>query len=267
MSDDLTTLASHLRTPAFGRVHEHHERIASTNDRAAAWARAGAPHGAVVTADAQTRGRGRHGRAWYSPAGENLYASVVVRPGPVGPSFGAVGLAVGVALREALPAVPAGIDLKWPNDLLIGGRKLGGILCESRWCGNEPEVVIGFGINVHLRTFAPELETVATSLAMEDGEGGSLARAPLLAQILGSLEQTLATFVEGGFAAIRSRYEPHCTMLGHAIELDDPAQPGRRQRVIAEALDHDGALLVRRDEGDALVRVEAADVWLTAADP
>lgn len=263
--DDLHTLESWLSTRALGRMHEHHAELGSTNDRAASWARAGAPHGAVVTADAQTRGRGRRGRRWYSPAAENLYASVIVRPGPVGPGFGAVGLAVAVGLREGLLEVPGGIGLKWPNDLVVGGHKIGGILCESRWTGDTPEVVIGFGINVHQTRFSPEIAPLATSLALARGEDRGPNRAPLLAGLLASLETTLDVFLDAGFEAIRSRYEPHCTILGHEIELDDPESSGRRRRVLAESLDADGALRVRALDGSASFRVDAADVWLAPA--
>jgi BirA family transcriptional regulator, biotin operon repressor / biotin---[acetyl-CoA-carboxylase] ligase len=258
--DDLQTLVRHLRTRTFGRAHEHHADIESTNERAASWAGSGAPHGALVTADAQRRGRGRRGRAWHSPPGENLYASVVVRPGPVGEGLGAIGLAVAVGLREALPQPPGGISLKWPNDLLIGERKLGGILCESRWCGDTPEVVIGFGINVHTTRFPEALVTVATSLSQALPAGRVPARAPLLADLLASLEDTVASFFDGGFRAIRARYEPHCIVMGRVIELDDV--PGGRRRVVAHGLDHDGALLVRPTAGGALQRIEAADVWM-----
>jgi BirA family transcriptional regulator, biotin operon repressor / biotin---[acetyl-CoA-carboxylase] ligase len=251
-------LAWHLRG-AFGRVHEHHVEIASTNDRAAAWAKAGAPHGALVTADAQTQGRGRRGRAWHSPAAENLCASLVVRPGPVGPALGAIGLAVAVGLREGLPRLEEGVALKWPNDLVVAGRKLGGILCESRWCGAVPEIVVGFGINVHTKRFPDPLAAVATSLATVM-PGGAPERAPLLAALLVSLEDTLSTFFEGGFSAIRARYESHCTTLGRTVEIDE-GSTGRR-RMVAEALDHDGALLVRPLEGGPSRRVEAADVWI-----
>ena len=103
MSDDLHALRSRVQTRAFGRAHEHHDVLGSTNDRAAAWIGEGAPHGAVVTADAQTEGRGRRGRVWASPPGENLYASVVLRPDAVRRDFGAIGLAVAVGIAEGLP--------------------------------------------------------------------------------------------------------------------------------------------------------------------
>ena len=166
MIDDLRRLPQ-LRRGRYGEPHEHHERLGSTNDRGLAWLREGAPHGAVVTADAQDAGRGRRGRAWFSPPGANLYVSVLLRPGPVRPSsrLGALGLAVGVGLREGLPPLRAPVVLKWPNDLKVEGRKLGGILCEARWIDDEPEVVVGFGLNVHPSAFPAALRSQATCLA------------------------------------------------------------------------------------------------------
>ncbi|MEZ4454886.1 MAG: biotin--[acetyl-CoA-carboxylase] ligase, partial [Nannocystaceae bacterium] len=134
--DDLTRLGERLTTRAFGRAHEHHAAIASTNDRALAWAAEGAPQGALVTADRQVEGRGRRGRAWASAPGD-LAFSLVFRPGSYGPGrasggdrWGALGLAVGVGVREGLAPWLREVELKWPNDLRVGGRKLAGILCE-----------------------------------------------------------------------------------------------------------------------------------------
>jgi BirA family biotin operon repressor/biotin-[acetyl-CoA-carboxylase] ligase len=260
--DDLARLGQVLRTRSFGRAHEHHPRIDSTNARAGAWAEAGAPHGAVVTADAQLAGRGRRGRSWASPPGLHLFASVVVRPPRTGPTFGALGLAVAVALRDALPAVSRDVRIKWPNDLLVAGRKLAGILCEARWQGSTPELVVGFGINVKRWTPPAELEDVATTLEAQGAE--VLGRATILAGLLGSLEDTLDAFFADGFAAVRERYARWCSVVGHDIELAGPDDV--RRRVRAEALDDDGALLVRTTPGGPLERVEAADVWLSPLD-
>ena len=253
--DDLRALGEHLQTRSFGRVHEHYEQIGSTNDRALQWARQGAPHGAVVTAESQTGGRGRRGRIWVSPGGQ-LYASVIVRPQQTGPTIGALGLAVAVGLREGLE-VPS-IQLKWPNDLLVGGRKLAGILCEARWQDDAPELVIGFGINV--RTFQAPAEIADIATTLEDAGATELGRASVLAGVLGSLEPVLELFLARGFASIRHRYEPHSAVLGQRVQLDDAS--GRRT-VLADAFDEDGALLVRARPGAVVERVEAADVWLT----
>lgn len=262
-------LARHLTTRALGRVHEHHEELTSTNDRALAWLREqpAAPHGALVTADAQSSGRGRMGRRWSSASGAGVYASLVAKPyaGARRPpaTIGALGLAVGAGLRDGLlRALPQlGVELKWPNDLMVEGRKLGGILCESRWPGPRPEMVIGFGINV-AGAPPPEVVDQATSLAACVAQPPG--RVPLLADLLAGLEPVLDRFFEHGFAAIRDAYEPHCTVLGRMISVPMTRADGSSERILAEALrlDEDGALVVRSRGGGAPVRIENADVWL-----
>lgn len=261
-ADDLRGLGAWLRG-RYGRSHEHYAALGSTNDRALEWLRDGAPHGAVVTADAQTAGRGRRGRQWFSPAGQSLYASLVLRPGPVRPPerLGALGLAAGVGLCAGLPPLPQPVRLKWPNDLEVDGRKLGGILCESRWVGDAPEVVVGFGLNVHGTAFPGPLAARATSLALCGG-GRAPGRAELLAALLEGLEQALEPFMARGFAAVRERYVPWCATLGQPVAVGDAGQPAGGLRGVAERLDDDGALWVRPDGGGPPVRVDAADVWL-----
>ena len=136
----MASLGEVLTSRTFGRTHEHHGSIGSTNDRAAAWLREGGPHGLLVTADTQSAGRGRNGRVWSSPPGGNLYASLGLRVVSARRDLSALGLVVGLALYEGLGPIE-GLGLKWPNDLLIGERKLAGILCESRWA-DEVEVVV-----------------------------------------------------------------------------------------------------------------------------
>ncbi|MCX4243535.1 biotin--[acetyl-CoA-carboxylase] ligase [Paraliomyxa miuraensis] len=261
--DDLRRLGTFLRG-CYGRPHEHHAELSSTNDRALEWMRAGAPHGAVVTADAQRAGRGRRGRTWHSPPGESLYVSLVVRPDrpPDRPDgFGALGLAVGVGLHEGLPRLRAPVWLKWPNDLTVEGRKLGGILCEARWIGNVPEVVVGFGLNVHGRTFPEPLRALATSIALcRDGEVPG--RAVLLAELLVALEGAIEPFLREGFAAVAERYLPSCEVLGRVVEVGDREAPDRARRAVAERLDQDGALWVRPVDGGPPLRVESSDVWI-----
>lgn len=260
---DLRELARHLRTRSLGRSHEHYATIGSTNDRASQWARDGAPHGAVVTADAQTAGRGRRGRSWISPAAGNLYASVVIRPDPVPREFGAAALAVGVGLREGLAALGVPVQLKWPNDLLVGERKLAGILCECRWVDGTPELVAGFGINVGQDSFDDELRGIATSLVLEGAKVQS--RAALLANLLSGLEPCLQAFFDGGFPAIAQRYERHCPMLGQTVQIAGDGDSQRRT-VVAERLDADGALVVRDPSTGRSWRVEASDVFVSRSE-
>jgi BirA family transcriptional regulator, biotin operon repressor / biotin---[acetyl-CoA-carboxylase] ligase len=261
-ADDLRGLAAWLRG-GYGRPHEHHAVIGSTNDRALAWLHAGAPHGAVVTADAQAAGRGRRGRSWLSPPGASLYVSLVLRPGPVRPpaQLGALGLAVGVGLCEGLPALREPVRLKWPNDLMVDGRKLGGILCEARWVGDTPEVVVGFGINVHAQVFPPALAGVATCVA-QHRDGGGPGRAALLGALLLALEGVIEPFLREGFAAVRERYLAGCETLGREVQVGDEADPAGARRGVALRLDEDGALWVQPHGGGAAFAVESSDVWL-----
>lgn len=267
---EIGSLGAFLRTERFGRVHEHHDAIGSTNDRAMAWLLDGGPDGAVVTADAQSAGRGRRGRSWASPPGQDLYVSVLVRPRPVPANLGALSLAVGVGLREGLVAhlgeVAPRIELKWPNDLLVEGRKLGGILCESRWLARKVDLVVGFGLNVGRDEFPDELRQVATSLTLLLDEPP--ARAPLLADLLAGLERAADDFFRGGFAAIRHRYEPHCAVRGRRVRVPMRRPDGTEQSIlaVAEGLDEDGALLARSVGGGEPFRVESADVWLASPD-
>jgi BirA family biotin operon repressor/biotin-[acetyl-CoA-carboxylase] ligase len=210
---------------------------------------AGAPHGALVTADAQTHGRGRLGRAWESPPG-GLYASLILRP--VGAAWGAVGLAVGLGVREGLARWLPRATLKWPNDVLCDGRKLSGVLCETRWFGGVAELVAGFGVNVEQRGFPAELH--ATSVAIELAPGTCPSRQEVLTAVLEGLEGALALFFAGGFAAIRGRYEAHSAVLGRRVRVGD-------EEAEAVGFDDDGALRVR--VGATTRRVEAGDVWLT----
>ncbi len=275
--DELSELQGRLGTRALGRVHRHFPELGSTNDEAMRWASEGrAMHGALVTADAQTAGRGRLGRDWASPRGAGIYASVVLRP-PVGAdalTWGALGLAVAVGLREGLIQWAPEVRLKWPNDLLCGGRKLAGILCETRWSGSfsssrtssaRPQVVVGFGINVG--GCPPAVRGLATCLSEQVSSGATPGRAEVLAAALESLERVLDQFFgvapggpERGFSAIRGRYEPFCATLGRVIEI--PAR-GRGQRedglreVRVIGLTEDGALWVEPRAGGARFRVDS----------
>lgn len=242
-----------------GRPHEHWAELNSTNDRALEWARAGAPHGALVTADAQRAGRGRLGRVWASESEDDLYVSAILRPA-AGRPIGALGLAVGVGLREGLSRWLPAARLKWPNDVLAGGRKLAGILCEARWVGSSPEVVIGFGVNVGRSHFPPGLDATATSLRRELGV--SPDRREVLSALLPALEAALDDFFRGGFAALRPRYEPHCALRGQTVLVDMSNGAGPKVQARALGLADDGALLVEPEPGGPPRRVESGDVWL-----
>jgi BirA family biotin operon repressor/biotin-[acetyl-CoA-carboxylase] ligase len=179
--------------------------VASTQAVARAWADGGAPEGAVVLADHQTAGRGRRGRAWTVPAGAGLLFSVVLRPPiPVG-RWPEIPLAAGCAVAEGLEAV-AGcrVRLKWPNDVLVDGRKLAGILAEGT-AGASPLVVLGVGVNVSQdeRDWPPELAGRARSLA---SLSPPVAREDLLEELLARLEAWYGVLVDEGFDRVRAAW-------------------------------------------------------------
>jgi BirA family biotin operon repressor/biotin-[acetyl-CoA-carboxylase] ligase len=163
-------LALAHREQAWPAPLEWHEEIGSTSDRLKDLARAAAPAWTVVLADRQTSGRGREGRRWVSPPG-GLYLSVLVRPREA--ALPVLPLAAGVAVGEAVGAQGVHAELKWPNDVLAGGRKIGGVLCEaSSGPAGLEWVVVGVGLNLGARQgdLGPELRDGATSVVIETGE-------------------------------------------------------------------------------------------------
>jgi BirA family biotin operon repressor/biotin-[acetyl-CoA-carboxylase] ligase len=228
----------------------------STNSDAIDAARSGAPHGSVYFADEQLAGRGRGDHAWHSAAGEGLYVSVLLRPRIPALRLPLLPLAAGLAAAEAIRAV-AGltVDLRWPNDLLIGPRKTGGILVESKIEGSMAGfVVIGIGINVHQIVFAPTLSTPATSLDLEFSR--RISRQPLLVALLKSLErEALALLEPEAGVTVPARVEAASTWIrGRRVEVRGPqACTG-----VTAGLDQHGFLLVRTADG--LVTVQTGGI-------
>jgi BirA family biotin operon repressor/biotin-[acetyl-CoA-carboxylase] ligase len=215
----------------------------STNADAAAAAAAGEPEGVVVVAEQQSAGRGRLTRRWDSPPRAGLLVSVLLRP-TVGPAAAALlPLLTGLALAEALDAV-AGVTprLKWPNDLLVDGRKLGGILAER---SPDGAVVVGFGINVSTRADELPVE-MATSVALA---GGVADREPILAECLRSLRRRYDHFVGTGGApeAFLPAYRDRCETIGRRVLVHAPG--GSVGRGTAVAVDDAGRLVVQGDGG------------------
>jgi BirA family biotin operon repressor/biotin-[acetyl-CoA-carboxylase] ligase len=247
-----------LNTHDLGQVLHAYEEIGSTSDRAKELAEEGAEHGEVVIAESQTAGRGRRGRVWVSPPRRNLYFSVVLRP-ELPPSRApeltlVASLAICDALRQA--GVPAGI--KWPNDVLVSGRKIAGVLTEL---AAEPErvhwVVVGAGVNVNARRedFPDDLRDQATSVLIERGQPAP--RALLAAACFTALEDWLDRHAEEGFAPIRDAWRTRSVTLGREVVVHEG---GRELTGVAEDIDDAGALLVRGRAG--VERILAGDVTL-----
>jgi BirA family biotin operon repressor/biotin-[acetyl-CoA-carboxylase] ligase len=236
--------------------------------------RAGAPEGTVVTADAQERGRGRLGRTWFSPPGENLYLSVLLRPPLPPPRTPFLTLCAGVALAEAATATlteaaaaalaaPPIAQLKWPNDLLLGRRggplrKAGGILTELVCSGGRVDfVVIGVGVNVNCLQFPPEL--VATSLrAMLPPPPPLLSVRDFATRLLSQLQARYQQFLAAGPGPILRAFESHADYLAQPA----PITVHTGDRVLTGTplgLADDGALLIR-DAAGQLHQVVAGEI-------
>ena len=233
------------------------DSLPSTNTEAARQAALGAPEGLCVVAREQTAGRGRRERSWVSPKDAGLYLSVVLRPTLEARLWPLITLAAALAVREALrEACGLEADIKWPNDLLAGGRKLCGILAETAEGARGRAVILGVGINLRRGSFPPEINDTATSVEEQTG------RAPDAEQLLEALTRALSRFYEtlharGGAEEILRDWQRHST-YAH----------GRRVRVaLAEetfegttrGLDPDGALRVETDDGTTRT-VRAGDV-------
>ena len=232
------------------------ERVAetgSTNDDLMARAASGEPEGLVLIADVQRAGRGRRGRHWEASPGSSLLSSWLFRPPPSVPPA-AVSIAVGVAATDACRALGAGrTGLKWPNDLMVGDRKMGGMLAESVVRGHEVDaVVVGIGINVAAVQRSPEVAATSTSL---EREGGRPDRDGLLAAMIAEVEHRYGLLVHDGAAELLEAWRRRLDTLGRPVrvELDDETFEG-----IAVDVEDDGTLRV--DTGRGTRRVTVADV-------
>ena len=230
-----------------GHKITHYFRIDSTNAVALSMASNGARHGSVVLAEEQTAGRGRFGRTWYSEKSSGIYVSIILRP-PLPPSAAPVlTLMAGVAAEAAIErATGLAADIRWPNDLLLSGKKLCGILTEmSADVDRLHAVVIGIGINVNHQAIPEELRSIATSLRLESGKIHS--RAQILVTLLRAIEQQYQLLLREGNQAIIQRWTA-VSSYAQGKRVRVLASTGEFQAVTA-GLESSGALRVRRDDG------------------
>jgi BirA family biotin operon repressor/biotin-[acetyl-CoA-carboxylase] ligase len=221
---DLVGLESSLAGSIFAGKLSYMPVTESTNSDALAAARNGAPHGAVFFADEQTAGRGRGGHQWLSAAGHGLYVSVLLRLNISAERLMLLPLAAGLAAAQAIDEVTGlAVDIRWPNDLLIGPLKAGGILVEARNEFKEPpHAVAGIGINVHQRAFPADLATPATSLDVAMGR--RVSRQELLVSLLHALDREASAVVDPKLAEeIPARVEAASSWVrGRRVEVHGP---------------------------------------------
>lgn len=219
------------------------DSVGSTNDVARELIAAGAAAGAVVWAESQTAGRGRHGNDWISPPG-NLYCSIVLRPKADASRLGEVSLVAALAVRDAVAAhLPAGapVELKWPNDVLAAGRKISGILVEAEKLPDEAATALIVGIGVNIVSAPKDTSYPATCIA-------ALTRVPRVPRLLGAvvaaLDRRMDSWARGGFAPIRAEWMAHAHRPGSRIESSAGISG------TFEGLDDGGAIIIVGDDGE-----------------
>ena len=248
-----------LRSAVFGHRIFYYPSIGSTNDRALELAIAEEPEGGLVLAEEQTHGRGRRDRTWWSAPYAGIYASLILRPAMPATRAPLLTFMAAVAVADALNE-QTGLKarIKWPNDVLVGGRKIAGVLGEVR--GNEPEVremVIGFGVNVNhaAADFPAAVRDLATSVRLERGE--AIDRAPLLAAILEGFERRYARLLRDGPATLLKEWETLSALApGAPVAVAGPT--GRVEGGFAGIDDEGGLVLL--DPAGRRVRVPFGEI-------
>jgi len=263
MSGSITPLsveiAEGLDTEVLGRKEiRHYRETDSTNARAVELAEQGAPEGTLVVADRQTQGRGRRGRAWFSPPEAGIYASLVLRPSMLPSEATQITFLTAVAASEALMHSTAlNVRIKWPNDLLVKRKKIAGILTEIHAeRGALKYAVVGLGINVNTPDFPDELRETATSVWIETGK--RFSRAVILREYLNRQEQRLRQWQASGFEPILSRWKELADTIGRPIRVEIA---GKTCEGWAEDLDPQGALMLK-DKNGITHRIVSGDVLL-----
>lgn len=241
----------------FGGSIHYFESVDSTNTGAHRLAAAGAAEGTVVVAETQTKGRGRLGRGWASPPFRNLYISIVLRP-PIATTVAPqIGLVAGLATAETVSHWAPRAVIKWPNDVLIAGRKVAGILAEMEADADHVRFVItGIGVNLNSSEadFPAELRDKAVGLCAV--VGGPIDRVAFASRLLSRLEERYDQFVRDGFAAIRPLWERLSCLTGRQVQIDSGDQ--RYTGVVCGVAD-DGSLQLRDAAGED-IRVIVGDV-------
>lgn len=238
-----------LETKTFGKKGiEYFKEIDSTNIKAKDLAEGGAPEGTVIIAEKQVMGRGRKGRTWLSPEGDGIYASLILRPAMAPSGAPKITLMTAVAVAEALLSlVQIKITIKWPNDIMVRGKKLAGILTEIATDMDAVNyIIVGLGLNVNtpLQNLSEELKDRATSIYIETGE--PLSRTRLVRAYLEYFEKYYEMFKANNFTPIMNRWKQLSNIIGQKITVD---VIGRKHVGEVTDIDDEGVLILKDDEG------------------
>lgn len=233
-------IKDNLDTEFIGRNIFFYDKTDTTNERAKA--NNSAPEGSVFIAEVQTHGKGSRGRSWTSPRGTGIWNSILLKPDISPLEVSQITLAAGLAVCRA---VGLNSMIKWPNDIVIGGKKICGILTEmSAEMDRVNYVVCGIGINVNMENFPEELSDKATSMYIESGQ--KYVRNEVIAKLMNEFEYCYKRFLEGGLCAILDKYKNHCVTLGRDVNVIF-----KKESVTGKAVDVDenGSLVVETDKG------------------
>ena len=239
-----------------GQTVRYFEHLESTNTEAMTWAESGAPEGALVIAEYQTQGRGRQGRAWESSASKNLLFSIVLRPSLPPNRLGLITLLTSLAVEEAISSVvsPLPTHIKWPNDILLDGKKCCGMLLETSFTPQQhtvhPCVIIGIGVNVNQEAFSSAIQPRPTSLLLETGRHTD--RMAFLSAILLRFEQYYSQLDELHLPDVLATYEAKLAYLNESIALRNHGSSDMRTGII-RGISETGALRFETDQGIELL--------------
>ncbi len=250
-------IQQNLKTEFFGKVGIYHfAETDSTNIQAKALAAEGAPEGTLVVAESQSRGKGRKGRKWFSRSLGGIYSTIILRP-KIAPNeaLKIPLLTALVAVKTLLAITPIKPTIKWPNDILVNGRKLGGILTEISTEVDEVDfVIVGFGININTAEFPDDIKPIATSVLLETGR--TLSRTLFVKEYLKNYEEIYGIFIKGGFDPLMNEWRTLTNIVGHMIAVD---MIGKRVTGQVEKIDKEGALILWDEQGNQH-RIYSGDV-------
>lgn len=249
---DLVTadeLNSILKTSWAGKTVVYEEELVSTNQTAKVIAEQGAGHGTLVVAERQTAGKGRRGREWHSPKGSGIWMSILLRPDIRPDKASMLTIVAAMAVYDAISSRIKGCSIKWPNDIVIDGRKVCGILTEmSSELDHIHYVVIGIGINVNTENFPEDIVGVAVS--MHTASGQYFKRSEIIADVWQAFERYYDRFMEtSDLSELMEDYNKRLINDGQRVYIEER---GRKFDGIAEGIDREGCLLVRKDDGTVI---------------
>ncbi len=260
MNLKVESLKHQLAGKFIGHQLHYYEEIGSTNDEGFRLGIQGASEGTVLIAESQNAGKGRMQRVWHSPAGANIYTSIILRPKFETVRAPQISIAAGVAVAETLNHYCQGkVQLKWPNDVLIGGKKVCGILAQMKMSAGAIDfVVLGIGINVNLSSeqFPSDIQAIATSLAIETGR--EISRLELIIRLYENLTKWYKQLLQNGFSPIKEKWLSRSSMIGKPVSVlfREEAVSGT-----AIGLDDDGALILLA-AGNKEMKVSAGDATI-----